>query len=189
MTNLDFITPRIATGGSLVEDEGDAVAQLFAWRELGITHIVDNRLEWSDETLVSSAVPDITYLHIGVDDDGQRKPDVWFDAGAAFVREALARQDTKVHVHCYMGINRGPSMAYALLLDEGWDPIEAIATIRQARPIAGMGYAEDALDWHHRRTSAPEPQRGEERRRLAEWREANAVDFERLLRPSPAAGT
>ncbi len=53
-------------------------------------------------------------------------------------------------VHCHMGINRGPSMAYACLLVLGWDPIEAMTAIRTARPIAAIGYAEDALDWHHR---------------------------------------
>jgi integrase len=27
---------------------------------------------------------------------------------------------------CHMGINRGPSMAFAILVDEGWRPVEAL---------------------------------------------------------------
>ena len=44
-----------------------------------------------------------------------------------------------------MGINRGPSLGFAILLHWGWDPNEAITAIRDARPIANVWYAVDAL--------------------------------------------
>ena len=182
MANLDFITDRLATGGDLPYDSTAARRDLREWQRLGITHVIDNRLEWSDEELVAEWAPDITYLHNGVDDAGQRMPDEWFDQGVEFARTALAQPDNKVLVHCHMGINRGPSLAYAVLLASGMDPIAAIDAVRKARPIAGLGYAEDALDWHHRRTSAPSTERAYDRRRLAAWRHDNWIDVVRIIR-------
>ena len=45
---------------------------------------------------------------------------------------------------------------------DGLDPVEAIEMIRTNRPIAAVGYAEDALDWWLRRCGAGEDQRAEE---------------------------
>ena len=44
-----------------------------------------------------------------------------------------------------MGINRGPSMAFAMMLFDGWDAVDALNAIRDARPIAGIIYATDAV--------------------------------------------
>jgi len=137
MPNLDFITDRLATGGDLPAPIEGALRDLQAWQDLGITHVVDNRLEYSDAEFVAEWAPDITYLHNGVDDAGQQMPDEWFDQGVDFVLDALAQPDTRVLVHCHMGINRGPSLAYASLLALGTDPVEAIDMVRSARPIAG----------------------------------------------------
>ena len=86
-----------------------------------------------------------------------------------------------------MGINRGPSLAYAVLLAQGWDPIDALDAIRTARPIAAMGYAEDALAWHHRRTGASDFTRAADRRRLRAWRAADTLDVAATIRGIRAA--
>jgi dual specificity phosphatase 3 len=91
-------------------------------------------------------------------------------------------RQAKVLVHCHMGINRGPSMAYACLLMLGHDPIEAMTMIRSARPIAAIGYAEDALDWHHRTSGASRDQQLADRQRLEAWREVNWIDVVRIIR-------
>ena len=74
MANLNFITPRLATGGDLPEGTDEALHDLRAWEELGITHVVDNRLEWSDAEFVAEHSPTIEYLHNGVDDNGEDCP-------------------------------------------------------------------------------------------------------------------
>ena len=66
-------------------------------------------------------------------------PDAWFDRGVAFALDALARPGTKVLSHCHMGINRGPSLAYAVLLALGTDPVEALDALRRARPSPTPG--------------------------------------------------
>lgn len=182
MPNLNFITSRLATGGDLPEGLRPALADLRAWEELGITHVVDNRIEWDDSELVARHAPGIRYLHNGVDDIGQEMPDHWFDDGTAFVLAALSEPDTKVLVHCHMGINRGPSLAYASLLALDWDPIEAMTAIRSVRPIAAVGYAADALDWHHRTRRVSRRTQLDNWNRLEQWHEANPIDVVRIIR-------
>ena len=187
MTNLDFITPNLATGGDLPANRADALRVLAEWRALGITHVVDNRFEWSVQDLVAEHFPEIQYLYLGVDDAGQQMPDEWFDLGTEWVRGALRDPEAKVLVHCHMGINRGPSMAYACLLVLGHDPVEAMTMIRTARPIAGIGYAEDALDWHHRTYPISRRRQLDHWQRLEAWRDQNWIDVVRIIRGIRAA--
>jgi hypothetical protein len=180
--NLSFVTDRLATGGDLPAERGAAAADLAAWGELGITHVIDARVEYSDAALVAELAPDLTYFHHGIDDAGQRIPDAWFDQGAAYATQALAVPGARLLVHCHMGVNRGPSLAFAALLSLGWGPVEAIDAIRTARPIAAVGYAEDALAWHHRRTGVTGRRRHADRQALAAWRAAHPLDVVRIIR-------
>jgi protein-tyrosine phosphatase len=166
----------------LPERLDEALADIRAWQELGITHVVDNRMEWDDSELVTLHAPGIRYLHNGIDDIGQEMPDEWFDAGVGFVLAALSEPDTKVLVHCHMGINRGPSLAYASLLALDWDPIEAMTAIRSVRPIAAVGYAGDALDWHHRAWRVSRREQLDNWNRLEQWHEASPIDVIRIIR-------
>jgi hypothetical protein len=68
-----------------------------------------------------------------------------------------------------MGINRGPTMAFAILLATGLDPITALNAIRRARPMAVVHYADDALDWWHRRADTPIPVVRMRRAQMAAW--------------------
>ena len=178
------LTDGIIISGDLSEDPDQAIQQLKRWEQAGITHILDTRSEWSDEDLVAEYAPDIVYAWIGTDDDGGKQPDEWFDAGLVFISDALSDSDAILLVHCHMGINRGPSMAYRILLDSGWEPIEALDAIRDARPIADIGYAEDALDHYHRSHHIPATRRTSDRDRLAAWRHEHRMFPLRLLRPS-----
>ncbi len=183
VANADFVTPQLAIGGDLdYWDHGHARDQLAELVEAGVTHIVDTRFEASDEHLVAALAPTISYLHHGMDDVGQQVPGRWFDVGANFVLEATRDVNAVVFAHCHMGINRGPSLGYAVLLAQGWDPVEALDAIRSARPIAAIGYAEDALAWHHRRTGASTEERRADVQRLAQWRRDNDIDVATIIR-------
>ncbi len=128
------------------------------------------RSEWSDEELVAEHAPDIGYGWVGTDDPGAAQPDSWFDDGLAFADDARSEPDAVLLVHCHMGINRGPSMAYRILLEFGWDPIAALDAIRQARPIADIAYAGGALDHYHRSHGITATRRTLDRDRLTSWR-------------------
>jgi hypothetical protein len=179
--DFDFASDRIATGADLPCDDTDAVERLTAWVAAGITHVIDNRIEANDAGFVAAHAPGLAYLHNPTDDAGQRMADAWFDRGVAFALDALAQPGAKVLSHCHMGINRGPSLAYAILLATGADPVDALDALRTARPIANAWYAEDALDWWHRRNGTPETVRHHDRRRVAPLRAAHPLDVVRII--------
>lgn len=180
--NAHFITPQLAVGGDLDSyDELTAKRQLAELVTSKVTHIVDTRIEWSDEEFVRTIEPDVAYLHLGIDDAGQRIPGTWFEQAVGFAREAID-QGGVVLAHCHMGINRGPSLGFAILLDLGWDPVDALNAIRDAREIANIAYAADALVWHHeRRGSTPEELRAD-LDRLRQWRHDRELDVEEVIR-------
>jgi len=112
-----------------------------------------------------------------MDDAGQQVPFTWFDHAVAWIESA--GPDAVVLTHCHMGINRGPSLGFAVLLDQGWDPIEAIAAIRRCRPIAHIWYAGDALRWWHSRQGTDAQ---DDLARLEQWRADNPLDVVRIIR-------
>jgi protein-tyrosine phosphatase len=185
--NAQFVTERLAVGGDLPFDNAVAAIHVVDLLRAGVTHVLDVRLEINDSQLWSY-VPQVTYLWDGIDDRGQRIPAEWFDGVVDWCLEALADPTAKVLTHCHMGINRGPSAGYAVLLGLAWDPVEAIDAIRRARPIANVWYAEDALRWHHQRIGASKQQRRADRRRLKEWREENPLDLVRIIAQKRLAG-
>ena len=174
-----WVTDRVALSGDLNNDDVLARAQLEDWAAQGVTHILDVReeadVEW-EATRIRGFNPDINYFNLGTHDNGGDQADWWFERGVAFVREALTGSDTKVLIHCHMGVNRGPSMGFAALLAGGMDPLDAMAAIRAARPIAGVIYAESALDWWLRSNDGDDEIRAEGAVRLIEWMGDNEVD-------------
>jgi protein-tyrosine phosphatase len=183
--NLHFVTPTLAVGGDIdAYDDELASAQIAEIAGLGITHIVDVRIEWDDSTTFADAVPEIAYLHHGMDDAGQAVPAAWFERAVSWIE--TAGPEAVVLTHCHMGINRGPSLGFAVLLSQGWDPVEAIAAIRAARPQANVWYAADALIWHHQRTATDLATARRQHAELAGWRDSNPLDVVRLIRQQRA---
>lgn len=182
--NISFIADRVWTGGDLPShlDDEAMLADLADIQKAGITHILDNRIECSDEPFVQAHAPKMTYRWNGQDDAGQAMPDDWFDDGVDFALGALADPDAQVLVHCHMGINRGPSMAFAILLANGMDPVPALTAIRQGRPIAAIAYSDDALDWWHRESKAPVSVVKRQRTEVAAWHQGNPLDVVRIIR-------
>ena len=188
--NVHFVTPQLAIGGDLSSrDDTLALLQLTELSQLGVTHVVDARIEWSDERLFERRAPEISYLHHGLDDAGQRVPASWFETAVSWVEAAMAVDpEAVVLTHCHMGINRGPSLGFAVLLAQGWDAVEAITAIRDARPQANVWYAADALHWHQGRTGVDAGTAAAQHEVLDGWRQANPLDVVRLIREQRARG-
>ena len=194
VANASFVTDHLLVGGDLAWDDRVAVAQLGELVEAGVTHIVDCRIEAEDSELIAmyAEVMDVEldYRHDGIDDAGQVVPGEWFEELVGHALAAIESGGT-VLAHCHMGINRGPSLGYAVLLAQGWDPVDALARIVWARSIAYVAYAEDAVAWHHtRRGSTPEALEAD-LERVAQWRHDHGLDLMsvlRLTRPSEPEG-
>ena len=177
------VTEQIIISGDLHEEPKRAVSQLEGWRQAGISHILDTRVEWKDKDLVAEHAPDIVYGWFGADDAGLRQPDTWFDDGVEFAMDAMQEPGSVLLVHCHMGINRGPSMAYRILLECGWDPIEALNAIRESRPIADIGYAGDALDHFHRIHDISDVIQTYDRGRFEAWQRGYPTTGLHIVRP------
>jgi dual specificity phosphatase 3 len=131
-----FVTPRLATGGALT-----GPTDLDALKAGGITHVIDCRVEFDDGGLLAQR---FHYLFDPTADDGTPKPPEWFQPGIAFGLQALSVPANRVYVHCAAGVNRGPSMCYAIMRAFGWSAADALATIKAARPVAQVRYSNDA---------------------------------------------
>jgi dual specificity phosphatase 3 len=141
------VTDHLVVSGDLHHDAVRAVAQLETWTDAGVTGIIDCRGEWSDKRMVHAAEPDIVYYEHGTHDAGGTQDSEWYRAGYDYYKHALRMDpEGKVMVHCHMGINRAPSLAFYILIREGYAPAEALTLIRDARPIAACFYAESAWD-------------------------------------------
>lgn len=180
IANADFVTPYLVVGGDLAYDDDLAVRQSLEIIDAGVTHILDIRQE-ADDTGWWAGVEGVDYRSAGIDDAGQAVPADWFEDVTSWACDAID-QGGVVLTHCHMGINRGPSVGYAVLLRRGWDPVQALAAIRSARPIAHTWYAEDALDWHLDRTGAGASERDRVIDRLVAWRSENPLDVVRIIR-------
>ena len=108
--SLCWVTPRIAICGDLPTDRDEAREQLRDWEENGITHEIDVRIEANDAGFVA-ANSGIEYVWHGVDDDGGRRDDSWFDEVTGIITGILASDpEAKVVVHCHLGVNRAPAI-------------------------------------------------------------------------------
>lgn len=84
------------------------------------------------------------YLWVPTADDRLPKEAGWFLRAIEFVREARRDPAAKVLVHCTGGIDRSPSMAYAILRSAGWSAAGAELAIRDEHPAARLVYRDDA---------------------------------------------
>jgi hypothetical protein len=132
----NFVTARLATGGALT-----GPSDLDALAALGITHVIDCRTEFDDGTLLAQR---FHYVYAPTADDGQPKAPAWFQPGIAFALQALSQPQNRVYAHCAAGVNRGPSMCYAIMRALGWPGVIALSTIKTARPVAQVRYSGDA---------------------------------------------
>lgn len=179
--NANKITDGLWIGGELdPTDRALAGIQLDELCEAGIDSIIDCRIESDDLDWVTQAKPQIDYLAIGVEDAGMRMPDDWFEDGTTYGVDQIAAGHV-VLAHCQAGINRGPSMGFAILIALGWDALEALERIRTVRPIARIGYAEDAVDWWCRKVGLTDHERDNRVRQIRDWRAI--VDLPRRSNP------
>lgn len=182
MANMNFIHPRLATGGDCGYGEQLAsnVADLVV---AGITDIIDMREEYSDEDSFAVLAPQIRYHYIPMDDAGQTEGDsTWQAVADAAIGAFQQRREAKVLVHCHMGINRGPSAAFAILLATGWEPAKALAAIRDARPIAAIAYSHDVLRWYQSAANIDKRTAAGQRSAVERWHAANWIDVVRIIR-------
>ena len=161
---------------------------LGEWVDAGITHIVDLRGEACDADNVARFAPHIDYVWLGTHDAGGDQEFSWFDKGAAAITGALADPETRVVVHCHMGVNRAPSMAFAAWLQLGYGIEDGLHAVRDARPIAKILYADSAVRWFADRDGWAEASRIDAESRVWAWHRDNDVDVRWIISRIRRAG-
>jgi len=175
LADANQITQQLWVGGELdPTNRQRAMAQLDELMDRGIRSIIDCRMESNDIDWVTQAKAQIDYLSVGVEDAGYLMPDEWFDDGVTYALDQIG-DNCVVLAHCQMGINRGPSMGFAILLAQGWDPIAALELIKSRRPIVRIAYAEDAIRWWLTKQGKDESEVLTQLRRARKWRSTSGV--------------
>ena len=177
-----WVSEQLAVSGDLSARPDTAREQLAAWEEAGITDVFDMRGEADDSDFIHTHSSQITSHWFGVDDNGGTRSDAWFDALTAQAADVLVDPSRRALVHCHMGVNRGPSALYAIMLHQGWDHLDALRHIRDARPIAGIIYAADAASWSARRQGRDADLVSERVHEVTSWLRRNPLDIAYVIR-------
>ena len=175
------ITDWLVVSGDLHPDVDVAVEQLRAWQALGITDVIDVRLEYSDEKYVREHAPEMRYHYLPTDDRGQKQQDEWFDRALEIAQDVREREG-RCMVHCHLGVQRAPSLAFRLLIEEGMEPIEALNLIRKRRPVAGIGYAHDAIEHFLKARKASRREIDSWLDRIRRWYASEDIDLRTVIR-------
>lgn len=177
-----WVTPQLAVSGDLSSRPDKALVQLRAWEEEGITDVFDMRGEADDSDFIHQNSTQVTSHWFGVDDNGGPRSDSWFDNLTGRALEVLQDPSRKALVHCHMGVNRGPSALYAILLSLGWNHLDGLRHIRDARPIAGIIYAADAASWKFRRDGLANDAVASMVDEVEAWLDRNHLDIAYVIR-------
>lgn len=145
--DLSLVAPRLWVGAAIDSlDERTARGQVREIVQLGVDVVVDCRLGADDSELWDHA-EDVEYHRHGIEDAGQPVSHDWFTHGVELVMDRWHVRRRGVYVHCEEGVNRAPSLVFAVLLVSGLTPRQAVHRIVDARPVAGLRYGDAALRW------------------------------------------
>jgi protein-tyrosine phosphatase len=126
--DLHFVAPGLAVGAAFPTE---AAARLA--RDHLIDHVVDVRSERRDDEQALRA-HGIRLLHLPTDDT-RAVPGRLLSQGVAFAAAALDA-GSRVLIHCQYGIGRSPMVALCVLVARGDSPLEAMARLKDARPVS-----------------------------------------------------
>ena len=174
------VAPNIIISGGLPHDREHAKKVLNTWEDTGVTHYIAVHEECDNRTFVQRNSR-VEYIKVGVDDDGSRRDPRWFDTTTTAALDALKEPDSKLLISCWLGVNRGPSATFAVLLSLGWEPIAALEAIRTVRPIAATIYAPDAIRWWGKRSGHSQDAINETSKEVQTWIRQNPLDLYHVM--------
>jgi hypothetical protein len=122
--NYSEVTPQLAVGGAFRK------GQIKRLRQRGVTAVVDCRQEARDDP-AALATAGIQFLHLPTPDRHGFTYDQLHE-GVDWVLEHIA-QGGRAFLHCEHGVGRGPLMACAVLVAQGYSAPEALRIVRAAR--------------------------------------------------------
>jgi protein-tyrosine phosphatase len=125
--DFHWLTDQVAVGGCFPVARAGELAEAH-----GIGAIVDLRAEECDDQAQLNGAG-IELLHLPTPDLEPASHE-HLERGVAFVRERTCRGD-KVLIHCQHGIGRSALLALCVLVDNGWEPLDALIHIKDCREV------------------------------------------------------
>jgi rhodanese-related sulfurtransferase len=128
--NFHWLTDRLAVGGAFpAADSADLAHQH------GFSAVVDLRAEDCDDAELLRAAG-IDLLHLPTPDllTASRQH---LEQGVVFARERLARGE-KVLIHCQHGIGRSALLALCVMVEEGFEPLDALRRAKDRREVVSL---------------------------------------------------
>jgi hypothetical protein len=128
--DFQWLTDQLALGGAFADREAVNVAAAH-----GISAVIDLRAEDCDDAELLRAAG-IDLLHLPTP-DLHAATHQHLEQGVAFVRERLARGE-KVLIHCQHGIGRSALLALCVLVDLGFEPLDALRHAKDRREVVSL---------------------------------------------------
>jgi protein-tyrosine phosphatase len=127
VANFDWVTDALAVGGCFPAERAAELASAH-----GVGAVIDLRQEdCDDEAALASA--GLAFLHLPTP-DLQPASMTMLDAGVDFARSRIAAGD-RLLIHCQHGIGRSALLALCVMVDQGWEPIEALLRAKDRRAV------------------------------------------------------
>jgi protein-tyrosine phosphatase len=125
--NFSWLTETLAVGGCFPIERAADLA-----RKHRVHAVIDLRREdRDDERLLRSA--GIHFLHLPTPDLEPATLQM-LDRGVEFARPYLERGEG-VLIHCQHGIGRSPLLALCVMVDQGWEPLDALMQAKDRRAL------------------------------------------------------
>lgn len=122
--NMSWVTPYLAVGGRVRSEDLNALSQT------GVTHVVDTRLEYSDDA-EELGKENIGLLHLPTPDTYPLTVEQLME-GAAWANEQI-NKDGRVLIHCEHGVGRSVLLTCATLIYGGMQAGDALALVKRKR--------------------------------------------------------
>ncbi len=132
--DFHWLTDHLAVGGCPPVEQVADLATSYC-----IGAVIDLREEdCDDEPLLRGA--GIDFLHLPTTD--QMSPDqAMLERGVEFARDHIGRGN-RVLIHCQGGIGRSPLLALCVLVELGFEPLEALAHAKDCREAVSPSFAQ-----------------------------------------------
>ena len=132
--DFHWLTESLAVGGCFPIDRAGELASAH-----GIGAVVDLRQEdCDDEERLRAA--GIDFLHLPTP-DLEPASAAMLERGVGFAREHIRRGD-KVLIHCQHGIGRSALLSLCVLVEEGWEPLQALSHAKDVREAVSPSHSQ-----------------------------------------------
>jgi hypothetical protein len=132
--DFHWLTDGLAVGACFPMEQAEKLASGH-----GIRAIVDLREEDRDDEQELRGLG-IDFLHLPTP-DLEPASAAMIDRGVCFACEHL-RRGNKVLIHCQHGIGRSALLSLCVLVEQGWEPLDALAHAKEIRAAVSPSYAQ-----------------------------------------------